>query len=47
MTIANLGRKHHKSLDSYIKRSLEYVYLFGVTSYYFIPPISLKLIVYI
>ena len=45
-TSANLGRQHQRSLDSYSKTSQEYSYLFVVISYYFIPSISLKLIVY-
>ena len=47
MTIANSGRQHHISLDSYFKSFLECLYLFGVMSYYFIPSILLKLVVYI
>jgi hypothetical protein len=47
MTVANLGRQHHRSLASYFKSSWECLYLFGVVSYYFIPPILFKLFVYI
>ena len=49
MTIAKMGRQHQKSLDSYFKSSSEYLYLFGVINYYFIPMASilLELIVYI
>ena len=47
MTVANLGRQHHRSLNSYFKSSWEYLYLFGVMSYYFISSILLKLVVYI
>ena len=47
MTVANLGRQHHRSLDSYFKGSWEYLYLFGVKSYYFIPFVLLKLVVHI
>jgi hypothetical protein len=46
MTMANLCRQHHRSLDSYYKSSRQYLYLFGVMSYYFIPSKLLKLIVY-
>ena len=45
MTVANLGRQHHRSLESYFKSSWEYLYLFGVLSSYFTPPILLKLII--
>jgi hypothetical protein len=47
MTLANLGRQHQRSLDSYFKSSWEYLYLFGVISYYFTPSIFLKLVVHI
>ena len=48
MTIANLGRQHHRSLDSYFKSSWEDLYSFGVLSYYFIlVSILLKLVVYV
>ena len=47
MTIANLCRQHHRSLDSYYKSFREHWYLFGVMSYYFMPSTLLKLIVYI
>ena len=47
MIVANLGRQHRRSLNSYFKSSYEYLYLFGVTSYYFIPSISLKLVAHI
>ena len=47
MTIANLCRQHHRSLDSYYKSFREHWYLFGVMSYYFMPSILPKLIVYI
>ena len=47
MTVANLGRQHQRSLNSYFKSSWECLYLFGVITYYFIPSILLKLIVYI
>ena len=46
MIVANLGRQHQRSLNSYFKSSYEYLYLFGVTSYYFIS-ISLKLVAHI
>ena len=45
MIIAKLGRQHQRSLDSYFKSSCEYLYLFGVISYWFIPSILLKLVV--
>jgi hypothetical protein len=45
MIVANLGRQHHRSLDSYFKSSSKD--LFGVMSYYFIASILLKLVVYI
>jgi hypothetical protein len=47
MTIANLGRQHNISLDSYSKSSCEYLYIFGIISYYFIPSTSLQLIIHI
>jgi hypothetical protein len=47
MIVANLGRQHPRSLDSYFKSSSKYLYLFGVISYYFTPSILLKLVVYI
>ena len=47
MTAANLGRQHQRSFNSYFKSSWEYLYLFGFISYYFIPSILLKLVVYI
>ena len=47
MTVANLGRQHHRSLDSCSKRSQEYLYSFNVIIYYFIPSILLKLVVYV
>ena len=47
MIVINLGRQHQRSLNSYFKSSWEYFYLFGVSSYYFIQFILLKLIVYI
>ena len=47
MTNANLGRQNQRSLDYYFKSSWEYLHLFEVISYYFIPSILLKLIVYI
>ena len=47
MIVANLGRQHQISLDSYFKSSSEHLYSFGVMSYYFIPSIFLKLVVYI
>ena len=33
MIIANLGRHHQRSLDSYFKSSWVYLYVFGVISY--------------
>ena len=47
MTVANLGRQHQRPLDFYFKSFGEYLNLFGVTSYYFIPSIFLKIIIYI
>ena len=47
MTVVNLGRQHLISLDSYFKSSWEYLYLNGVISYCSIPPILLKLAIYI
>jgi hypothetical protein len=44
--VANLGRQHQKSLNSYFKSSREYLYLFKVISYYFIKPILFKLVVF-
>jgi hypothetical protein len=34
MTFANLGRQNQNFMNSYFKSSLEYLYLFGVMSYY-------------
>ena len=47
MIPTNLGRQHQRSLDLYFKSSREYLYLFGVKSYYYIPSILLKLVVYV
>jgi hypothetical protein len=47
MTIANLRRQHQRSLNSYFKIYWEYLYFFGVISYYFTQSTLLKLIVYI
>ena len=47
VTIANLGRPHQTSLDSYYKKSQEYSYLFGIISYYGIPSILLKHVLYV
>ena len=47
MTVANLGRQHQRSLNSYFKSSWEHLYLFGVISYYFIQSILIKLVIYI
>ena len=46
-TIANLGRQHQSFLDSYFKSSKNILYLLGFMSFYFIPSILLKLVVYI
>ena len=43
----NLGRQHQKYLDPYFKGFCEYLYSFGVRSYYFIPSILLEIILYI
>ena len=42
ITDANLGKQHKRSLDSYFKRSWEYLYLFGAMNYYFVPSILLN-----
>ena len=47
ITVANLGGQHHRSLDSYFKSSWEYLHLFGVINYNFIPSILLEVVVYI
>jgi hypothetical protein len=47
MLVANLGKQHHRFLDSYFKISREYLCLFGGIRYYFIPSILLELVVYI
>ena len=47
MIVADLGRQRHRSLDSNFKSYCEYLYLFGVISFYFIRNILLKLVVYI
>ena len=47
MIISNLDRQHQRSLNSYFKSSWEYLYLFGVISYYFIQSILLQLVVWI
>jgi hypothetical protein len=48
MIVANLGRQHQRSLNSYFKSSWDYLYLFGVISdYYFIKFALLKLIVFV
>ena len=47
MIVANLGRHHHRSLNSHFKNCWEYLYLFEVITYYFIPSILLKLVAYI
>jgi hypothetical protein len=47
MIVANLGKQHQRSLNSYFKSFWEYLYLFGVTSYYFIQYVLLKLVVYV
>jgi hypothetical protein len=41
MTIANLGRQHHRSLSSYCKSFWECMYLYGVISHYVIQSILL------
>jgi hypothetical protein len=46
MTIANSGRQHQRTLNSHFKSSWEYLYLFGVISYYFIHFLNPKLNVY-
>jgi hypothetical protein len=46
MIVANLSRQHHRSLNFYSKIPWKCLYLFGVVSYYFIPSILLKRIVY-
>jgi hypothetical protein len=45
--VANLGRQNQRSMNSYFKNSLEYLYLFGVMSYYFIQCILFKLVVHV
>ena len=45
MTVANLGRQHVRSLDSYFKSYWDYLYLFGVITYYLMS-ILLKLVGY-
>ena len=45
MAVANLGRQHHRSWIP-ISRVLECLYMFGVISYYFIPSLLLKLVIY-
>ena len=47
MIKANLSKQHQRSLESYFKSSWKYLYLFGIISYYIIPSILLKLVVYI
>jgi hypothetical protein len=48
MIVANLGRQHQRSLNSYFKSSWDYLYLFGVIiDYYFINYALLKLIVFV
>ena len=44
MTVVNLGRQHHRSLNFYFKNSL---YLFEAISYYFMPSVLLKLAAHI
>jgi hypothetical protein len=50
MRVANLGRQHQRSLDSYFKSSWGiFVFAWSLlgTSYHFIPSILLTLVVYI
>jgi hypothetical protein len=45
MAVANLGQQHHRYLNSCFKGSWEYLYLFGVISYYYIQSILFNLVV--
>ena len=48
MRVANLGRQHDRSLDSYFKSSWGIIlYLLGAINYVFVPSILLKLVAYI
>jgi hypothetical protein len=46
MTVANLGRQHQESLNSYFKNSSQYLHFFSVITYYFIQSMLFKLVAY-